>query len=147
MRYKISCVGDQLVLTLIPDESINVGKLHHAELFLSHAMSTSITCLIVDLNKLTALTPMGCWTMFQMAYHAQEHGKRVLLYRAPSSILPVLQEADLMSLAGLIENEKQLDQAIKGKSPSFESTDTSASVRQRTGTMKKNGRVAAEASV
>lgn len=134
MRYKIGCVDDQLVLTLIPDESINVGKLHHAELFLNHAMSTSITCLIVDLNRITSLTPMGCWTMFQMTYQAQEHGKRVFLYRVQASVLPVLQEADLTNLASLIENEKELDRAIKRKSSSFAPTNVVSSVRQRHGT-------------
>jgi hypothetical protein len=104
MTYTVSTHGQHLVLTLTPDMTINSGNIYKTESLLEHAVSSPIACLVFNLEFLLALNAVGRWTLYQVAYQAKKKGKLIFLYKVPAMLEPMLSEAGIFELAGLIRH-------------------------------------------
>jgi len=100
MMYKISSFRQKVILTVTPDIRINSPNLFRTNLLLDHAMSSTISLIIFDLDSLSSLNFLGSWTIFHVAYKAREHEKCVFLYNVQSGIL---------DLATNIRTKEELD--------------------------------------
>jgi hypothetical protein len=74
MLYKFSTPGHSLILTLIPDMSINTGNIYRTESLLEHAVSSPISCIVFNLESLSSLNAVGRWTIYQVTYQAKKKG-------------------------------------------------------------------------
>lgn len=122
MLYTISTSGPQVILTVTPDLSINTTNLNRTDLLLEHAVSSSFSAVVFDLESMSTLSSIGCWVIFQVAYKARERGKRVFLYNIPSSIQSVLNEAGIFNLASAIHTKAELESALQEIRSSMMST-------------------------
>ena len=132
MLYTISTSGQQVVLTLTPDMSINASNLYQTDLLLEHAVSPSFSAIIFDLRSLTCLSSVGSWTIFQVALNARERGKKVFLYNVQPSIMSTLHEAGVLNQACAVNTKEELDTALRGRQQSLRAAVSFAHVKTRT---------------
>ena len=119
MMYKISSFRQKVILTVTPDIRINSPNLSRTNLLLDHAMSSTISLIIFDLDSLSALNFLGSWTIFHVAYKAKEHEKCVFLYNVQPSIQPILLQSGILDLAtNIIRTKEELDAIFVGAYPS-----------------------------
>jgi anti-anti-sigma regulatory factor len=118
MLYKFSTPGHSLILTLIPDMSINTGNIYRTESLLEHAVSSPISCIVFNLESLSSLNAVGRWTIYQVTYQAKKKGKFVLLCNVPATLERMLAEAGVLELARVVHNQQELDRVIRGELPS-----------------------------
>ena len=116
MKCTISTPGQQVVLTLAVDLSINTPNLSRTDLLLDRVVSSSISLLILDLRSLSCLNSIGTWTIFQIVFKAKQQGKGVFLYNVQPSIQPYLKEAGIFELSTSIDTQEELGNVLEGNS-------------------------------
>ena len=114
MKCTISTPGQQVVLTLTVDLSINTPNLSRTDLLLDRVVSSSISILILDLRSLSCLNSIGTWTIFQIVFKAKQQGKGVFLYNVQPSIQPYLKEAGIFDLSTSIDTQEELGNVLEG---------------------------------
>lgn len=114
MKCTISTPGQQVVLTLAVDLSINTPNLSRTDLLLDRVVSSPISLLILDLRSLSCLNSIGTWTIFQIVFKAREQGKNVFLYNVQPSIQPYLKEAGIFELSTSIDTQEELGNVLEG---------------------------------
>ncbi|MDR4493492.1 MAG: STAS domain-containing protein [Nitrospirales bacterium] len=115
MKCTISTPGQLVVLTLTADPSLNSSNLNRTDLLLNHVISSPVSLIIIDLNSLSVLSPVGTWTLFQVVHKAKEHGKSVYLYNVHPAIQSYLTNAGICELAIVIYTKHELDKVFQGK--------------------------------
>jgi anti-anti-sigma regulatory factor len=124
MLFTISTHGQQVVLTVTPDLSINSSNLYQTDFLLDHAMSSSVSCIVFNLSGVSCLNAIGSWTMFQVVFKAQEYGKVVFFSNVQPSVRPLLEEAGILTMVSVIETQEELDRALRGKPQTPKSAGT-----------------------
>ncbi|WNM62662.1 STAS domain-containing protein [Candidatus Nitrospira neomarina] len=114
MKCTISTPGQQVVLTLTVDLSINTPNLSRTDMLLERVVSSPISLLILDLRSLSCVNSIGTWTIFQIVFKAREQGKGVFLYNMQPSIQPYLKEAGILELSTSIESQEELGNVLEG---------------------------------
>ena len=114
MKCTISTPGQQVVLTLTVDLSINTPNLSRTNLLLDRVVSSPIALLILDLRSLSCLNSIGTWTIFQIVFKAREQGKGVFLYNVQPSIQLYLKEAGIFDLSTSIDTQEELGNVLEG---------------------------------
>lgn len=134
MLYTISTPGQQIVLTVTPDLSINSSNMYQTDFLLDHAVASSVSCIVFNLNSVSCLNSIGSWTIFQVVFKAREHGKVVFLYNVQPYIRLLLAEAGILTMVSVIETQEELDKTLRGNPQSPRSTASLAQPAYMQGT-------------
>lgn len=118
MLYTISTTGDHVVLTLTPDAGINSPNLYQTDFLLERAVSSSVSSLVFDLGQVSCLNSIGSWTIFQVVFKAQEHGKGVFLINVQPDLRSALMEYGVMTMAHVMDTNQELETAVRATRPS-----------------------------
>jgi hypothetical protein len=131
MMYKISSFRQKAVLTVTQDIRINSPNLSRTNVLLDYAVSPTISSMIFDLDSLSCLNFLGCWTIFHVACKAKEHKKYVFLYNVEHSMRPILVDAGILSLATFLHTKEELDIVLRREYQSAESTASLAHTKNK----------------
>jgi anti-anti-sigma regulatory factor len=96
--------------------------MYETDVLLDHAVSSLVSSIVFDLSAVSGLNSIGSWTIFQVVFKAQEHGKLVYLYNVQPSIRSVLVEAGILKMARMVETKKELDMVLRECPQSSRST-------------------------
>ncbi|GJL49012.1 MAG: hypothetical protein NPIRA01_02390 [Nitrospirales bacterium] len=113
MHYKISCIHQQIVLTITPDAIIQTNHLHQTKLLMAHAISSSVSFIVLDLQALASIDWIGSRIIYQLIHESQKNGKVVFLLHTQPSLEADLQEKGILNISYAMKTEEELTQAIR----------------------------------
>jgi hypothetical protein len=147
MMYKISSFRQTAVLTVTPDIRINSPNLSRTNVLMDYAVSPIISSMIFDLDSLSYLNFLGCWTIFHVTFKAKEHQKHVFLYNVEHSIRPILVDAGILSLAAFLHTKEELDIVLRREYQSAESTASLAHTKNKKCPLSEGHGISTEVSL
>jgi len=113
MRYKISSIHQQIVLTITPDAIIQTNHLQQTKLLMEHAISSSVAFIVLDLHALASIDGIGSRIIYQLIYESQKKGKRVFLLHIQPSLEPDLKVRGILGISHAMKSENELTRAIR----------------------------------